>query len=166
MIRLEKFERSDFERLIHWSNNEELTFIFSGGIFNHPITNQQLDEYLIETNRIAYKVIEKKTNIVIGHAELNAINYKNKSCRICRVLIGDDGCRNKGYGTFLMKEIVRVGFEELKLHRIDLGVHDFNKIAIRCYQKCGFEIDGLLRDSMKYQGKYWSAYNMSILNKK
>ena len=164
MIRLEKFTKSDYDRLIQWTTNEKVTFVFSGGIFDYPITHEQLDEYSSVKNRIVYRVIELETNTVIGHAEFNDFNKKNRSSRICRVLIGDEANRGKGYGTLLMKELIRIGFEELKLHRIDLGVHEFNKRAIRCYQKCGFEIEGLLRDSMKYQNKYWSAYNMSILN--
>lgn len=164
MIRLEKFEKSDYDRLIRWITNEETTFLFSGGIFTYPITYEQLDDYLCVKNRIVYRVVDTETNTIIGHAEFNAINQKNKNSRICRVLIGDKENRGKGYGTLVMKELVRIGFEELNLHRIDLGVHDFNKGAIKCYQKCGFEIEGLLRDSIRHKGKYWSAYNMSIIN--
>lgn len=166
MVRLEKFEKSDYQNLIRWALDEQLTFIFSGGIFSYPITNDQLDEYLNENNRMVFKVIETQYARVIGHAELNQIDHKNKSSRICRVLIGEENYRGKGYGEKIIKELVRIGFEDLKLHRIDLGVHESNKRAIRCYEKCGFKIEGLLRDTMKFRGKYWSAYNMSILNHK
>ena len=54
----------------------------------------------------------------------------------------------------------------MDLHRLDLGVYDFNKNAIRCYQKCGFEIEGLLKENIKIRQEYWSTYNMSILNNK
>ena len=52
----------------------------------------------------------------------------------------------------------------MKLHRIDLGVYDFNKQAIKCYEKCGFQIEGLLKENIKFENEYWSTYNMSILN--
>jgi len=60
--------------------------------------------------------------------------------------------------------LVRIGFSELKLHRLDLGVFDFNKQAIKCYQNCGFEIEGVLKDNMRFGDTFWSSYNMSILN--
>lgn len=164
MIQLEKFEKSDYDRLIDWVNTEELLVNFSGQIFDFPITHQQLDTYLETTDRLVYKVVDAKNNIIIGHAELTAIDYRRKSARICRILIGDTTHRNKGLGTQIIKELVRIGFSELKLHRLDLGVYDFNKQAIKCYQNAGFEIEGLLKDNMRYKDTYWSSYNMSILN--
>ena len=165
MIQLELFKEPDFLILINWINTEEEQMIFSAEIFSFPITNEQLKNYLNKKNRIIYKVIDKNSKEVIGHAELNNINYKSKNARICRVLIGDKKYRNKGYGTQTMNALIKIGFDELKLHRIDLGVFDFNKSAIKCYQKCGFEIEGLLKENILIKGKYWSTYNMSILNK-
>ena len=46
MIHLEKFEKTDYKRLINWIDSEELMVIFSGQIFDFPITNSQLDRYL------------------------------------------------------------------------------------------------------------------------
>lgn len=36
---------------------------------------------------------------------------------------------------------------EMKLHRVDLEVLEYNNRAIHCYEKCGFKIDGILRES-------------------
>jgi ribosomal-protein-alanine N-acetyltransferase len=49
------------------------------------------------------------------------------------------------------------------LHRIDLKVLEYNKRGIRCYEKCGFKLDGVLRDSAFIEGKYHSDLIMSIL---
>ena len=166
MIKLENFIKSDYNRLINWIDSEELMMIFSAQAFSFPITHKQIEKYIKSPNRIAYKVIDTTNNEIIGHAELKNVDYKNKSARICRVLVGDKENRNKGYGSLIIKELVRVGFKELQLHRIDLGVYDFNKQAIKCYQKCGFEIEGLLKDNIKFNDIYWSTYNMSIINKK
>ena len=51
----------------------------------------------------------------------------------------------------------------MKLHRVDLKVLDYNKRAIRCYEKCGFKIDGILRDSAFIEGSFHSDIIMSIL---
>jgi RimJ/RimL family protein N-acetyltransferase len=166
VIKLEKFKKPDYDRLIRWIDSEELMVIFSAQAFSFPITHQQIEKYIKSSDRIAYKVIDTTNNEIIGHAEFKKVDYINKSARICRVLVGDKKNRNKGYGSLIIKELVRVGLEELQLHRIDLGVYDFNKQAIKCYQKCGFEIEGLLKDNIKFNDIYWSTYNMSILNKK
>tara|TARA_R110001606_G_scaffold397093_1_gene572597 strand:+ start:789 stop:1310 length:522 start_codon:yes stop_codon:yes gene_type:complete len=164
MIQLEKFETSDFERFINWIDSEKLMYIFAAKEFEYPVTKNQLEIYNKVLNRIAYKVIHKKTKEIIGHAELNNIDQNNKSARICRVLIGNKKYRNKGFGSKIINELVRIGFHEMDLHRIDLGVYDFNKNAIKCYQNCGFEIEGLFKENIKIDSEYWSVYNMSILN--
>ena len=165
MIKLEKFETSDYNRLIHWVNSKQLMILFGGPLFTFPITHNQLNKYVNEDNRLIYKVINKKNDEIIGHAELDKIDSKNKNARICRVLVGDKKLRNKGFGTQIINKLVSIAFYEFNLHRLDLGVYDFNKNAIKCYQKCGFEIEGLLKDNVKFGNEYWSTYNMSILNK-
>lgn len=59
----------------------------------------------------------------------------------------------------------KICFEELGLHRVDLGVFEFNKAAIRCYQNCGFRIEGTFRESFEIQNEYYSVHNMSILDR-
>jgi RimJ/RimL family protein N-acetyltransferase len=156
MIELKEFTKLDYGRLISWINSEHLMYVFAAKVFEFPITNSQLDNYTSNANRKVYKIIDKNSKEVIGHAELNNSDLSNKSARICRVLIGDVKHRHKGYGSLIIKELVR----------IDLGVYDFNKNAIKCYQKCGFEIEGLLKENIKIGNEYWSTYNMSILNNK
>lgn len=63
----------------------------------------------------------------------------------------------------MVRKIVEIGFEQLGLHRIELVVFDFNEAAIRCYEKCGFVKEGLLRDARRVGNEYWSLYIMSIL---
>jgi RimJ/RimL family protein N-acetyltransferase len=49
------------------------------------------------------------------------------------------------------------------LHRISLGVFDFNERAIRCYEKVGFSREGLLRDARRFKDYYWNLIEMSML---
>ncbi|MNP78416.1 hypothetical protein D3C76_1760270 [compost metagenome] len=63
----------------------------------------------------------------------------------------------------MIDEALRIGFEEEKLHRISLGVFDFNVSAIRCYEKAGFVQEGLIRDARRYEDTFWNLIEMSIL---
>jgi RimJ/RimL family protein N-acetyltransferase len=56
-----------------------------------------------------------------------------------------------------------MGFEKFGLHKISLGVFDFNEGAIKCYEGVGFKKEGLLRDSRRVGDSYWNLYEMSIL---
>ncbi len=79
------------------------------------------------------------------------------------MLVGDKNGRGRGIGVRMMKEILRVAFDELHLHRVSLGVFDFNTSAIACYEKAGFKKEGLLREIRKIGDEYWSLWEMSIL---
>jgi RimJ/RimL family protein N-acetyltransferase len=58
---------------------------------------------------------------------------------------------------------LKIGFEELQLHRIELGVYSSNVSAIRCYENAGMKIEGLQRDVLWQNNEWWSRYEMSIL---
>jgi RimJ/RimL family protein N-acetyltransferase len=170
MIRLEYFEREDFKQLIEWMNSEHLITNWAGSLFKFPLTEDSLDWYIEDTNNLdksdafVYKAIDVKTGKTVGHISLGSVSAKNRAARISRVLIGNTSERGKGYCTGMINEILKIGFVDLKLHRISLGVYDFNHAAIRCYEKSGFVKEGLMRDVLKFdENTYWSLIEMSIL---
>jgi RimJ/RimL family protein N-acetyltransferase len=79
------------------------------------------------------------------------------------VLVGDEATRGKGICYQMVKEILKIGFAELGLHRITLGAYDTNKSALKCYEKAGFVVEGIHRDILLYEGRYWSMVEMAIL---
>ena len=163
MIVLETFTKDDFSRLINWIQTEEEMVLFSGPIFSFPITTEQLEAYIQSSTRIVYKVIDATTHETIGHAELNNIDVRNRNARISRILIGNKDNRNKGYGKAIIQELIRIAFSELKLHRLDLSVFDFNKQAIQCYLDCGFDVEGTMKEIAKVADSYWSVIIMSLI---
>ncbi|MBE7106029.1 GNAT family N-acetyltransferase [Bacillus cereus] len=163
MIKLEKFTRSDFKQLINWIDSEEFLIQWSGNAFTYPLNEQQLDEYTESANTLAFKVIDEETETVIGHISLGQIDNINKSARIGQVLVGDTKMRGRSIGKHMMKAVPHIAFEELKLHRVTLGVYDFNTSAISCYEKIGFVKEGLLRDARKVGDTYWNLWEMSML---
>ena len=168
MITLQYFEHTDFEQLIEWSGDDEFLLQWAGPQFQSPLTRDQLSNYLKEandkntSNKFIYKVIDESTNQIVGHISLGGIDRYNRSGRIGKVLVGNQ-FRGKGYGKRMMYEILRIGFEELNLHRISLGVFDFNNSAITCYERSGFVREGLIRDARRYKDTFWNLIEMSIL---
>ena len=169
MIKLEYFTPDDFQSLISWIDNEDLMVNWAGSQFRFPLTAEKLDWYLKDANNfeesstLIYKAINTETNEVVGHISLTAINRSNRSARVTRVLVGNNAERGKGIGEQITKALMRIGFEDLNLHRMSLGVYTFNEGGVRCYQKCGFKTDGILRDIKRHGDGYWSMMEMSIL---
>ena len=63
----------------------------------------------------------------------------------------------------MIKALLAIAFNDLKLHRVSLGVYSFNEAALKCYQKAGFMVEGTMRDVKLFEGKYWSLIEMGIL---
>jgi RimJ/RimL family protein N-acetyltransferase len=167
-IELQPFERSDFARLISWVTSEKEVLVWGGMIFHYPLDEFQLEKYLqaAETDQPArkiFKAVETLTNEAVGQIELDQIDRRNRSARISRVLVGEPSLRGKGIGSQMVRKVLQVGFNQLGLHRLFLGVFEFNKAAISCYEKVGFVKEGLLREAWRVGDEYWSYYIMSVL---
>lgn len=167
-IDLRAFERKDFSRLIEWVKSPAFLLQWAGPIFSFPLDEPQLARYLekphgVRSGRKIFKAVHSGTHEVIGHIELDDLDWGNKSGRLCRVLVGDPSLRGKGIGVQMTRKILEVGFNQLGLHRIDLVVFDFNEEALRCYERVGFVKEGRLRDARRIGSEYWSLYQMSIL---
>jgi RimJ/RimL family protein N-acetyltransferase len=168
MIRLEPFERSDFQQLIDWIDTEELLIKWSGSLFSFPLTNESMEWYIEDTNvagvsdAFVFKAIDVETAVVVGHISLGGLSWKNRSSRISRVLVSPDALQ-KGICQQMTKAVLKIGFEELGLHRIGLGVYENNKAALNCYLKSGLNIEGVSRDILWYDGEFLSMVEMAIL---
>jgi RimJ/RimL family protein N-acetyltransferase len=77
--------------------------------------------------------------------------------------LGEADCWGKGYGSEAMRLLLRYAFDELNLHRVTLGVFEYNSRAIRSYQKVGFVEEGRIRGEFLRQGKRWDMIFMGIL---
>ncbi|PGA20269.1 GNAT family N-acetyltransferase [Bacillus thuringiensis] len=163
MIKLESFKKSDFKQLINWINSEEFLIQWSGNAFTFPLDEQQLEKYIESANTLAFKVVDEETSDVIGHISFGQIDNINKSARIGKVLVGNTKMRGRSIGKHMMKAVLHIVFDELKLHRVTLGVYDFNTSAISCYEKIGFVKEGLLRESKRVGETYWNLWEMSML---
>ena len=169
MIKLEPFTAADFAQLIAWVDTERLLYEWSGSLFSFPLTLGALDWYLEGANDFTnpevfiYKAVETETGRAVGHISLGGISEQNRSGRISRVLVAEGRGRGRGYCAAMVRALLRIGFEQLHLHRIDLGVYDFNHAAIRCYKRCGLRVDGVMRDVARHDDDYWSLVEMSML---
>ena len=167
-IKLEKFSYEEIPQLISWIPNKEFLLQWAGPAYTFELLEKQLQNEINmmckgnSTNLLfSAKVIE--TNETVGHVQLLGMDRVNMSARIGRVIVGKKENRNKGIGLEMINAILDIAFNKLNLHRIDLGVFDFNVSAIACYKKAGFIIEGTFRDYRKINDEYWSLFNMSII---
>ena len=163
-IRLRSFQPQDFQRLLAATDSLQGLVQWAGPFFHFPLDEDQLEGYRasglgpMSTRRI-YTACDSLATPV-GHIELNDLD--GHSARLCRVLV-DPPSRGRGIGRSMVRQALRIGFDELGLKRIDLGVFDLNSAAIRCYELEGFIKEGHLRQSRRVGDEVWSLDLMAIL---
>lgn len=69
----------------------------------------------------------------------------------------------KGYATEVLKEILRIGFEELNLHRIEAGCAIDNIGSIRVLEKSGMNKEGHKRKVLPLKSGWSDNYEYAIL---
>lgn len=163
-MRLRALALEDCETLRSWISSSDELFQWSGPWdFRWPLDLGQLQRDLDRAghHRRVYAAVDPDRGPLVGHVMLT-IEPDHRIGVVGRVLV-DPARRGEGLGTALMHEIVRVGFDRLGLHRLQLAVYDFNVGAIACYQRVGFAIEGRMRDSTRGSDGYWTGYLMALL---
>jgi ribosomal protein S18 acetylase RimI-like enzyme len=74
------------------------------------------------------------------------------------------GWRGQGHGRALLDAALR-GAARRGLVRIELMVRADNVAAISLYQRAGFEMEGVLRDAARVDGKYYDLFLMSLIDR-
>ena len=97
----------------------------------------------------------------IGKCGFTKIHWKNRLGELA-ILIGEKDFRGKGYGADAIRLLCRFGFEEMNLHKIKALVFDFNAPALRCYEKCGFVREGVLKQEIFREGAYHDVVSMAL----
>lgn len=107
-------------------------------------------------------IADAETSATIGYCQLKAIDVLNRSAEL-QIRIGSPDYQGRGLGTAAVLALLEVAFEELALHRVHLHVFEHNQRARRCYEKCGFKVEGLLREAVLIDGRRINLILMAIL---
>jgi len=112
-------------------------------------------------SRFCWKIMLKKTGEFIGLAGFFLSNDRFKMGEFYYKLIPEFW--GQGFATELAKEIIRFGFEDCKLHRIEAGVATENKASIRVLKKAGMTSEGIRRAILPIRGDWKDNFQFSII---
>lgn len=164
LVALRPIEEEDIPIIAKWLNDEEVTYYMFYGQF--PMSKSQVAEMIkkqVESPSNVVLIIEdKKTGRPIGFGGLYDIHPTARKAEF-RILIGEKDYWNKGYGTETIELLTFYGFDRLNLNRIWLGVTEENKRALRAYEKAGYKVEGVLRQDIYRNSRYYNSVRMSIL---
>jgi RimJ/RimL family protein N-acetyltransferase len=111
----------------------------------------------------AHLIIEKRK----GEKPIGVISVTRMEKRSASAAIGillEEKYRDQDYGTEAMRATTEFVFNNLNMHRIWLRVNEGNSRAIRCYEKSGFTLEGVLREDHVRDGRWRNSLIMSVLS--
>ncbi len=162
-ITLRAIEERDLELLHRWNNDPEICYMLGGWHFpsSMSIMREWHDRIRSDDNNQRW-AIEAPGEGLIGQANLVDIDWKNGHA-FHGMMLGDKNIRGKGYGIDTIMAVMRYGFEELHLERLDGSMIEYNKISLNVYcNKCGWKEEGRQRQWYFRRNRYWDRVIVGV----
>ncbi len=161
---LRAYREDDIDIALKLVNDKELKK-FLVNFIPFPMSKWEEEEWIKSqksnkegTYNFAIEDIE--TNKYIGGCGINSVDWLTRVA-VVGIMIGDKDYWGKGYGTDAMKVLIDFIFNDMNINKIRLSVFSFNERAIKSYEKCGFEVEGVLKNEIFKDGKYYDEIIMS-----
>lgn len=134
----------DWERILAWEADEEIVGYLGKKGLTAALGNPSAGwRRAVGGSRRRVFGIETDGRF-IGYVELREIDWRRRAAEL-RICIGVKDYWGRGYGGAAVRRLTAWGFEAAGLEYIYLRVYRDNRRALRCYEKCGFRYEGILR---------------------
>lgn len=164
-VRLREYRKEDITKAWEYINDPETKKLLNPRI-PFPITLEEETKWFEERSsskdEYNFAIETLGDEKYIGGCGINAVDWKNSVATV-GIFIGDKECWGRGYGTDAMKVLMTFIFEQMNIHKIKLNVFSYNERAIKSYEKCGFRVEGRLRQELFRDGRYCDELVMGIL---
>lgn len=133
--------------------------------FRPKTKHELLEEYRKDSsnpNTILFTICELQSEKAVGITAFYRVDYVSRAA-VFFLSIYNPAKWSSGYGTEATKIMIDYAFDILNLNRIQLHVSMENPRAIEIYKKCGFVVEGTLRQAMYHNNRYVDFYVMGIL---
>lgn len=163
LVYLRPVTKDQLDNLREWLGDPSLMrSIAAHGL---PAANVELEKWYMEL----FSLVNVRTlailthdHVLIGVVALGNISEHSRSAQLF-IAIGDRSYWGRGFGPDAIKTLVRYAFLDMNLQCIWAQIPEFNQRALRAFEKCGFEREGLLRNRFFSQGRYWGVVAASVL---
>ncbi len=163
---LRRFEMSDSEDVLEiWASKPEIQQMYSEPVYESLCEVRELLQKYIDSykSRTTYRwaVIEKTSEKCIGQIAFFLVDAKNNFAELEYCIGTDYQCR--GYMTEAVRAVIKFGFEQMHLHKIQICTKEMNTPSKRVIEKCGLTYEGMLRDYFYMDGEYVGRLYYSML---
>lgn len=164
-VYLRALEPDDYKASIKWRKDDDIWNMLGGPKYfvSEAYERKWVEDAIFNPKDLKLAICLTENDRYIGNVYMTDINNLNRSCT-SHILIGEKDCWGKGYAKEALMLAINYMFNERNIHRIQAFILESNTQSLRMHEKCGYKIEGLLRDSIFKNGKYQNQYILSILN--
>lgn len=164
LVRFRPIEEEDLKELRNWRNSKHVKHTTREYRLLNMINQKTWFEAIHKQNPpkdIMFGITNKK-NTLIGVCGLTYIDWKNRKTEISMYLNKENWQKSKEAKDAL-NLLMSYGFSELGLHKLFVEIYSFVKETIQLFESVGFNKDGMIRDNVWRNGKWWNSYIYSKL---
>jgi len=166
-VTLRPVDHGDIDAIMEWWNTYETRRFL---LYYIPHSRSQEEEWIKNTiaranekQEFTFAIINNADNEFLGTCDIRAIEWMYRSASI-GIAIHNPANHGKGFGTDALVSLLKFAFRTLNLHRVQLGVFEFNDRAKHIYKKVGFTETGRRRKYAYFEGNYYDEIMMDILS--
>jgi RimJ/RimL family protein N-acetyltransferase len=166
-VYLRALERGDLPYMHKLMNDEELMelarFRPDHMASMEGLEKEYEDEIREETGRRrTFVIMDAKTEKPIGWANIRWWRPFSTSAEL-GIAIAEKKHRGKGYGTEVVRLLTSLAFDQYNMHRVELFTRQTNFAMLRAAEKNGYKVEGILRESLYFNGKYHNGVMLGLL---
>ncbi len=163
-VYLRALELDDYKTSIHWRKDDDIWNMLGGPKYfvSEAYEKKWVENTIFNSKDVKLAICLKENDRYIGNVYMTNIDMLQRSCH-SHVLIGEKDCWGKGLAREALLDASSYMFNERNINRIQALVLESNKQSLKMFQKCGYQIEGLMRESVFKDGKYQNQYILSLL---
>ena len=126
---------------------------------------KEMHEKGMETHRISifvFLLIEKESGLPIGECGFHTWNALHRRAEVFYNM-RDENQKKKAYMTEALEAVLKYGFTELNLHRIEALIDAMNEPSLKLLLRYGFTKEGTVREDYVVDGKNEDSDCYSLL---
>jgi RimJ/RimL family protein N-acetyltransferase len=164
-VRLTGFRAADIEVMTRWYQDDTFIRLLQSAP-SAPVTEHEWKQFYDDLPKLKdefhFAVRPLDGEELLGWIGLDGVMWNHRTAWLV-IGFGEAKNREQGYGYDALSLLLRFAFHEMNLHRVTLTVFEYNKRAIRLYEKVGFVYEGTRREALLRDDQVFDLYYYGIL---
>lgn len=162
-MRMRPYNKSqDFEHIQKWVSDERTHALWCAKLLPYPFTSEDFHSFLAQGEKdwgdCGY-IFMDDVGTPVGFCIVNINVAENFG--FVKFVVLDSELRGQGYGTRMMKLLLKYAYEIMGVGEVRINVFDCNIGAKKCYEKVGFTECSFAENVLQFGDECWGRYQLA-----